>query len=134
MFTVHLAVTWFMVGLIWVIQLIVYPQFLRVGAAEFRAYHFSHCLRIGLMIVPLVLMEAGSAAWLFYQGLRTTPFLISLGIIPLIGLSTAIWQAPDHTQLMQGYDKGVIRHLILTNWIRTLGWTARGVLLFFTGA
>jgi hypothetical protein len=54
-------------------------------------------------------------------------------MIPLIGLSTAIWQAPDHTRLMQGYDKAVIRHLILTNWIRTLGWTARGV-LFFTGA
>lgn len=134
MFTVHLAVTWFIVGLIWVIQLIVYPQFLRVGSAEFRGYHFSHCQRIGLMIVPLVMMEAGSAAWLFYQGLRTTPFLISLGMIPLIGLSTASWQAPDHTRLMQGYDKAVIRHLILTNWIRTLGWTERSVLLFFTGA
>lgn len=129
MFTVHLAVTWFIVGLIWVIQLIVYPQFLRVGAADFRAYHFSHCLRIGLMIVPLVLLEAGSAAWLLYEGLRSMPFLISLGMIPLIGLSTAFWQAPMHTKLMQGKHDDVIRRLILTNWLRTLAWTARGVLL-----
>ena len=129
MFTVHLAVTWFIVGLIWVVQLIVYPQFLRVGAADFRAYHFSHCLRIGFMIVPLVLLEAGSAAWLLYEGLRSMPFLISLGMIPLIGLSTAFWQAPMHTQLMQGRNDDVIRRLILTNWVRTLTWTARGVLL-----
>jgi hypothetical protein len=129
MFTVHLAVTWFIVGLIWVIQIIVYPQFLRVGTAEFRIYHFSHCLRIGLMIVPLVLLEAGTAAWLFYQGLRSTPFLISLGMIPLIGLCTAIWQAPQHTRLMQGRDDAVIHRLILTNWVRTLAWTARGVLV-----
>ena len=132
MFTVHLAVTWFIVGLIWLIQLIVYPQFLRVGAADFRAYHFSHCLRIGFMIVPLVLFEAGSAAWLLYEGLRSMPFLISLGMIPLIGLSTAVWQAAYHKRLMLGRDDAVIRHLILTNWVRTLGWTARGVLLFFT--
>jgi hypothetical protein len=129
MLTAHLAITWFIVGLIWVIQIIVYPQFRRVGAAEFRVYHFSHCLRIGLMIVPLVLLEAGTAAWLFYQGLRSTPFVISLGMIPLIGLSTAIWQAPQHTRLTQGRDDAVIHRLILTNWVRTLAWTARGVLV-----
>ena len=82
--------------------------------------------------MPLVLLEVGTALWLFYEGLRATPFLISLGMIPLIGLSTAAWQAPDHTRLMLGRDDAVIRHLILTNWVRTLGWTARGVLLFFT--
>ena len=134
MFTVHLAVTWFIVGLIWVIQLIVYPQFLRVGSAEFRGYHFSHCLRIGLMIAPLVLVETGSAAWLLYEGLRATPFLISLGMIPLIGISTAVWQAPDHTRLILGRDDAVIRHLILMNLLRTMGWTTRSVLLCFTTA
>ena len=56
--TIHQAITWMIVGLIWVIQIIVYPQFRRVGAAEFRIYHFSHCLRIGLMIGPMFL-------WLF---------------------------------------------------------------------
>lgn len=129
MLTAHLAITWMIVGLIWVVQFLVYPQFLRVGAAEFREFHFAHCLRIGLMIVPMVLVESGTAAWLLYEGMRSMPFLVSLGLIPLIGLSTAIWQAPAHTRLLQGRDDAVISRLILTNWVRTLGWTARGVLL-----
>lgn len=131
MLIAHLAITWMIVGLIWVIQIIVYPQFLRVGAAEFRVYHFAHCLRIGFMIVPMFLTELGSAAWLFYEGMRSTPFLISLAMFPVICLSTAIWQAPMHTQLTNGRDEAIIRRLIATNWLRTFAWTARGVLLVF---
>ena len=129
--TAHLAITWMIVGLIWVIQIIVYPQFLRVGAAEFRVYHFSHCLRIGLMIGPMFLTELGTSAWLFYEGLRSTPFLISLAMFPIICLSTAIWQAPMHNHLANGRDNAVIRRLVLTNWVRTLAWSARGICLCF---
>lgn len=129
--TIHQAITWMIIGLIWVIQIIVYPQFLRVGAAEFRVYHFSHCLRIGLMIGPMFFTEIGTAAWLFYEGLRSTPFLISLVMFPIICLSTAIWQAPMHTRLANGRDDAVIRRLVLTNWVRTLAWSARGICLCF---
>jgi hypothetical protein len=129
--TIHQAITWMIVGLIWVIQIIVYPQFRRVGAAEFRIYHFSHCLRIGLMIGPMFLTELGTAAWLFYEGLRSMPFLISLVMFPVICLSTAIWQAPMHTRLANGRDDAVIRRLVLTNWVRTLAWSARGICLCF---
>ena len=94
-------------------------------------YHFSHCLRIGLMIGPMFLTELGTAAWLFYEGLRSTPFLISLAMFPIICLSTAIWQAPMHTRLANGRDDAVIRRLVLTNWVRTLAWSARGICLCF---
>jgi hypothetical protein len=129
--TLHQAITWFIVGLIWVIQIIVYPQFRRVGSEDFREYHFAHCLRIGFMIVPLFLSELGTAAWLFYEGLRSTPFLISLAMFPIICLSTAFWQAPMHTRLANGRDDAVIRRLVLTNWLRTFAWSARGICLCF---
>jgi hypothetical protein len=35
----HLAVTWMLTGLIWVVQVLVYPQFLRVPPAAFKDYH-----------------------------------------------------------------------------------------------
>lgn len=129
--TLHLAATWMVVGLIWVIQIIVYPQFLRVGTAGFREFHFGHCVRIGLMISVLLLAELGTALWLYLDGNRSSPFLISLGMFPVIGLSTALFQAPMHIRLMGGFDATVIRRLILSNWLRTLAWTARGVLLCF---
>jgi hypothetical protein len=134
MLIVHFAGTWMLVGLIWVIQIIAYPQFLRVGVAEFVRYHFSHCLRVGFLIAPLIAVEAISAAWLLYQGHRERSFLISVALILVIWLSTAVFQAPMHVRLMSGFDAGVIRRLILTNWLRTLAWTARGVLVGYVVA
>lgn len=128
-FHIHLAVTWTLVGIIWIVQILVYPQFLRVGATEFKACHFAHCFRIGFIVAPLLFIEAVTAAWLFCQGGSDIRFILSIVLIPIIWLSTAIWQAPMHTKLMSGFDAPVIHRLILTNWIRTLTWSARGVLV-----
>ena len=128
LFSIHLAVTWTLVGLIWVVQVLCYPQFLRVGKAEFKDYHFAHCFRIGLIVAPLLLLEAATAAWILYHDSNRL-FTISACLIPLIWLSTAVLQAPIHTKLMRGFDSSLIRRLILTNWIRTLAWTARGILV-----
>ncbi|WP_397382018.1 hypothetical protein [Prosthecobacter sp.] len=132
LFSIHLAVTWMLVGLIWVVQILVYPQFRRVAPAEFRDYHFAHCFRIGLIVAPLLFVEAATAAWLLYEGRQAQPFIISSGLIPIIWLTTAVFQAPIHTRLGRGFDAPLIRRLILTNWIRTLAWTARGILVSLT--
>ena len=131
-FAAHLAVTWMLAGLIWIIQILAYPQFLRVGEPEFTRFHFGHCLRIGLIVAPLLLIEAATAGWLLWQGHRELPFLASVGLMPVIWLSTGLLQAPLHTRLMRGFDTKVIRRLMLTNWLRTLAWTARGFLLSCT--
>ena len=129
--TTHLAVTWMLTGLIWAIQVLAYPQFRRVGETDFVRYHFAHCVRIGLIITPLLVVEAATAAGLLYQGHRESPFLLSVGLIPVIWLSTALLQAPLHLKLMQGFSADAIRRLSLTNWLRTLAWTARGVLVSY---
>ena len=131
---IHLAVTWMLVGLIWVIQIVIYPQFHRVGEAEFIKYHFAHCFRIGLLVVPLAMVEAVTAAWLLYQGHREMSFVISLGLLPVVWLSTAVFQGPFHVRLMRGYENALMRRLMVTNWLRTIGWTARGVLVICMAA
>ncbi|OYW70414.1 MAG: hypothetical protein B7Z37_30810 [Verrucomicrobia bacterium 12-59-8] len=125
--SIHLGVTWMLVGLIWVVQILVYPQFHKVAAAQFTDYHFAHCFRMALIIAPLLFTEIATSAWLLYAGQRTPLFVISLGLIPFIWLCTAAFQAPMHIRLMRGFDAPLIRRLILTNWIRTLAWTARGI-------
>jgi len=118
-----------LVGLIWVIQVVAYPQFLRVRKDGFADYHLAHCWRIGLLIGPLLFVEAVTALWLLLHGQRGVAFQISLGLIVGNWLSTAIFQAPAHMKLMSGFDVAVIRRLIFTNWLRTLAWTTRGILL-----
>jgi hypothetical protein len=129
LFITHLAITWMLVGLIWIIQILAYPLFLRVSEAEFVRYHLAHCWRIGFVIAPLLFIEAATAGWLLFEGHREVPFLISVGLIPVVWISTAVFQAPLHTQLMRGFRVETIRRLLLTNWLRTLAWTARGVLV-----
>ena len=52
------------------------------------------------------------------------------GLIFVIWLSTAILQVPLHRKLeLGGYDARVIRRLVATNWLRTLAWSARAVLV-----
>jgi hypothetical protein len=129
LFSLHLAVTWMLVGLIWVVQMVIYPQFKRVGQAEFVAFHFGHCWRIGLVVTPLIAMECLTAAGLWWMGQRGEGFVFSLALIPVVWLSTGLIQAPLHLRLMRGYDLVLIQRVTWTNWLRTLVWTLRGLVL-----
>lgn len=126
---IHFAATWALVGLIWCVQVLIYPQFPHFAAQKFRQCHFGHCFRIALIVVPLMVLELLSAGWLLWQGMRGHPFLVSAWLIPLVWVSTALWQAPAHLRLMAGFDAPIIRRLIFTNWVRTVVWTARGILV-----
>lgn len=130
-FTIHLAATWMLVGLIWVVQILVYPQFLRIPGETFKPYHATHCFRIGIIVAPLLFAEAATAAWILHEG-GGPAFRLSAWLIPAIWLSTALLQAPIHTRLMKGFDAALVRRLIITNWIRTVTWTARGILVSLT--
>ena len=49
---VHAAATWFLVGLIWIIQVVHYPLFARVGEDGFVAYEAAHTRLISLVVGP----------------------------------------------------------------------------------
>jgi hypothetical protein len=78
---IHLAVTWALIGLIWLVQVVIYPQFGAVGRLEFGAYHADYTRRISWIVGPLMVAELGSAAWLLWAGERSGWFLVSLGLI-----------------------------------------------------
>ncbi|MDZ4289463.1 MAG: hypothetical protein U0984_15975 [Prosthecobacter sp.] len=125
----HTCITWLLTGLIWHVQLVRYPHFHQVQRDRFTDHHFGHCLRISLQVLPLLFAEALTAAWLLYLGEHRPLFIASLALMVLNWLSTALFQAPLHTRLLRGYNATLIRHLILTNWLRTLGWTTRAILV-----
>lgn len=126
---VHLAATWCLVGLIWVIQVVHYPLLKAVGRGEFVAYHERHMALITWVVGPLMLAEIGSAGLLLLLGERSWLFGISL--VPLAGVwvSTALLQIPLHQKLTRGYDAATIDRLVSTNGWRTLGWSLRGLCL-----
>lgn len=49
----------------------------------------------------------------------------------LIWGSTALLQVPMHNALSTGFDSKAHRSLVLSNWIHTVAWSLRGVLVLF---
>jgi hypothetical protein len=130
-FTLHLCATCAMAGVIWIVQLVHYPAFLFVAKERFAEFERFHCARISFVVMPLMFLELGTAAILLLQsGLGANPvFGISLGILFLLWVSTFALHAPLHRALTQGWNAELIERLIRRNWLRTIGWTSRGVLL-----
>lgn len=121
-----------MVGLIWFVQVVHYPLFSRVGSEHFSGYEFTHRWLVTFVQAPFMCVEAVSAVWLTFDApsqIGTGWFVLGLVLLAVPYLSTVVFQIPLHHQLSEEYDPVKLRRLVHTNWIRTIGWTLRGVLV-----
>ncbi len=131
---VQLAATLLMAGIIWFVQIVHYPLFLRMAPDSFAHFEAEHATRTGWVIGPLMCAELAAAVLTLAARFRPASIphsqaLLGLALVAVIWLSTALIQVPLHNRLGAGYDAAVIRTLIATNWIRTIAWTARALLL-----
>lgn len=121
-----------LVGLIWTIQVDVYPLFARVGASDFVPFHAQHSRRITMIVAPLMLVELLSSTALVFlppASLGRAPFMFGLALVVSTWLSTAVVQVPAHQALGSGFDAEVHARLVRSNWIRTVAWSLRGLLV-----
>ena len=128
----HAAATLFMVGVIWFVQVVHYPLFARVGAPDFSAYSTRHTTLTGLVVGPPMLLEAGTAVALVVwtpPGISVSLVWTGLLLVAGIWLSTALLQAPRHTALGRGFDPAAHRFLVTSNWLRTVLWSLRGLVV-----
>jgi hypothetical protein len=128
---VHLFATAAMVGLIWFVQVVHYPLFAAVGADGFAAYEARHQTLTSFVVGPPMALEGVTALWLTFDPPaavgRGWP-LLGLFVLGVVHASTVFLQVPQHTVLSHGFDAGRARTLVRTNWIRTAGWTTRGII------
>lgn len=125
--------TLFMTGLIWFVQVVHYPLYSDAGRNEFPTYQRRHQRLTTFVVGPVMLLEVASAvAWLYWlPGESDTLMWISIFLLIVIWVSTAVLQVPAHGRLAQEYSDSVQRHLVRTNWIRTVAWTIRsGIVLW----
>ncbi|MEM8904419.1 MAG: hypothetical protein AAGF02_12005 [Actinomycetota bacterium] len=124
----HVASTWFLVGLIWIVQRVTYPAF-HLAEGDGTEYHRHHTRGIGPVVGPLMAIEAATAVLLVVVGVPGVPLalaLVGLGLLGVVQASTVLLQVPAHDRLSDGMEPDEISSIVRTNWIRTLGWTARG--------
>lgn len=131
-FLIHFSVCVFMTGLIWFVQVVHYPLFLRVPPESFTSYESDHTAKTGRIVMLPMLVELATGvalcmAFPFAAGLPI--FLCAFGLLVVVWLSTAFIQVPQHRKLTSDPDRKTIRSLVRWNWVRTLAWTARSLLL-----
>ena len=133
----HLAATLFMVGVIWFVQVVHYPLFAKVGSEGFALYSKAHSRLTSYVVGPPMLLEAATAVVLVFYRPEGVPFvaaLVGLTLVVLIWLPTALLQAPRHGALGRGFDEGTLSGLIISNWVHTVAWSARGLLVLWMAA
>jgi hypothetical protein len=132
----QLASTLMMTGLIWLIQGVHYPLLLKVGTGStFTQYTLAHAASITAIVGPLMIIEAGCAvAWLYLNqalGLPAWHMWAGLILVGIIWAATAFLSVPCHQVLTAYYDDPTIHRLVDTNWVRTVAWSLRTLLLVY---
>ncbi len=130
--SLHVAATLVMVGVIWFVQVVHYPLLAAVGRGGFAAYEAAHVRLTGRVVIPPMVAEAVTAAALLVwppAGLPPAVHITATALLALAWISTFALQVPAHRRLASGFDAVLHRRLVTTNWLRTAAWSGRAVLL-----
>ena len=135
-FLVQLICTLSMTGVIWFVQVVHYPLFLRVPATAFVQYEVEHATRTGWVVGPLMCLELIASLFFLLPALRPIDVSawsawLGAGLVGVIWASTAFVQVPLHDRLAAGFSADVLSTLVRTNWVRTVAWTSRAMLVVF---
>jgi uncharacterized membrane protein len=128
----QVAATLYMAGIIWFAQIAHYPLLEQVGRESFAEYQNANMRRTGWVVGPPMLTEGITAialVWVRPSGVSDGLVWTGLGLLLVIWISTLTLQVPRHQALARGFDDAAHRALVATNWIRTVAWSLRGLLV-----
>ena len=133
---IALASTWAMTGLIWTIQVVHYPVFDAIERGTdselWRRFAQRHTTAISYIVGPFMLAEGATGIWIVASPPAGMSRALPLVALVLMGAAygvTAFVSAPLHGRLGPSFDNGLHTRLVNTNWVRTAGWTLRGIVL-----
>ncbi len=128
----NFAVTAYLCGLIWTVQVVHYPLFNMADRVNFAAFESAHSWRIGLIVMLPMLLEVGLTAMMMLSPIDRMPnwaSWLAVGLLAVIWFSTFFLQVPQHGILSGGFDEAAHQFLVNSNWLRTIAWTAKTALL-----
>jgi len=130
----NLAATLIMVGVIWFVQVVHYPLYTRINPDSFPQYEVDHIQLVTLVVGPTMLIEAGTALLLLVSPPPQVPLwvlLLGLALVAVIWATTVFIHVPQHNALSNHFDLTVHNAMVMSNWIRTVAWSARGIMMLW---
>ena len=79
------------------------------------------------MIVELV--TSGIIIFQIPDGIPNWTAIVGIILLGVIWISTLLFQITYHNKLSSKFDENVLMMLIKTNWIRTICWSIRGIIV-----
>ena len=127
-----LVASWAMVGLIWFVQIVHYPLLSIVPIQAAPSVAEDHQRRTAwVVMVPMAVQgftSLGLMRWIPNGVSWWLPWVN--GVCVAIALaSTVLLSVPRHARMASNPDEKVGRELVLTNWPRTIAWSASGIAL-----
>lgn len=122
----------FMAGLSWLISVVHYPLFARVGAEAFPAYHDAHTRLITPVVLPPMATELVTSSLLVVDrpdGVGSAVVIAGFVLAAGTWAATGLLAVPEHGRLSERWDAQVHRRLVLANHVRTALWSAHAALL-----
>lgn len=128
----NLVATFTMVGVIWFVQVVHYPLLAVVPVESASTVAVDHQRRTGWVVMLPMAVEGfttlGLLKWVPEGVAWWVPWLH--GVFLAIALGCTIFlSVPRHARMASHPDALVGRELVLTNWPRTIAWSARGVVV-----
>ncbi len=123
-----------MVGLIWFVQIVHYPLMADVGQESFVRYETEHQRLTSYVVGPFMIAEVLTALALLVIRPSDVPVgsvWLGLALLAVIWIGTYTIQVPQHALLAQGFNESLQRKLVQGNWLRSLVWSGRGVLVLW---
>jgi hypothetical protein len=117
-----------MVGVIWFVQVVHYPLLAQFGSSQSIAVAEQHQQRTGYVVGLPMLVEGLSTLWLLARTPDGVAALLPWVNAVLLGValgSTLFLSVPLHAKMAVAHDDETGRKLVVTNWPRTIAWTAR---------
>src|SRR4051812_39766337 len=93
----NLALSFYSVGTVWLVQLSSYPLWAHVGPREFQGYHIAWWRSIwGPVLFPAGLAFVGAWAMVWFRPPRVPSWALWLGVVLQVGwvAGTVAWWAP----------------------------------------
>ena len=120
----------YLVSLVFMTQFITYPTFLHIDKDKFSEYHRKYVNNISFIVAPVMLIELLTLLLIAYF---SKDFLIikSLILLLVIWLTTFFIMIPSHNKISKIFNKKEINRLINYNWVRTILWSFKLLLIIF---
>lgn len=122
-----------MVVVLWLVQLVIYPSFLRCELIQLVDWHRAYSNRVAWVIIPLMFAQLPVVGWLTWK--EPTNFNIAaLAALLVCWILTFAVSVPLHRKIDSGDTRAAtVERLIRTNWPRTILWSFAFAMGLFAG-